>query len=59
MFPEKPWRITMRMLLSHLGGIRHYRGNEIYSTRHYEDLLEPLKIFSADALALQPRTKYL
>ena len=58
-FPEKPWRITVRMLLSHLGGIRHYRGEEIDSTRHYLDLREPLRIFSADALAHQPRTKYL
>ena len=58
-FPEKPWRITVRMLLGHLGGIRHYRGEEIDSTRHYLDLREPLRIFSADALAHQPRTKYL
>ena len=58
-FPEKPWRVTVRMLLGHLGGIRHYRGNEIDSTRHYEDIQEPLKIFSADALAHEPRTKYL
>ena len=58
-FPEKPWRITVRMLLGHLGGIRHYRGEEIDSTRHYENVMEPLRIFSADALAHEPRTKYL
>lgn len=58
-FPEKPWRITVRMLLGHLGGIRHYRGEELDSTRHYKDVQEPLRIFSADALAHQPRTKYL
>ena len=58
-FPEKQWGISVRKLLGHLGGIRHYRGEELDSTRHYKDLQEPLRIFSADALAHQPRTKYL
>jgi CubicO group peptidase (beta-lactamase class C family) len=58
-FTEKPWRVTVRMLLGHLGGIRHYAGEEIGSTRHYRDLREALRIFSADALAHQPRTRYL
>jgi CubicO group peptidase (beta-lactamase class C family) len=58
-FPEKQWGISVRMLLGHLGGIRHYRGEELDSTRHYKDLQEPLIIFSADALAHEPRSKYL
>ncbi|MBI2689260.1 MAG: beta-lactamase family protein [Acidobacteria bacterium] len=58
-FPEKPWRISVRMLLGHLGGIRHYRGEEIDSARHFRDVVEPLRFFSADSLAHPPRTKYL
>ncbi|MFN0105096.1 MAG: serine hydrolase domain-containing protein [Bryobacteraceae bacterium] len=58
-FPEKPWRISVRMLLGHLGGIRSYRGEEMDSTAHYSDLQAPLRIFSLDALAHQPRTRYL
>ncbi len=58
-FPEKPWPITPRMLLAHLSGIRHYRSpEELLSTRHYDDLLEPLKIFAADPLEFQPGTKF-
>lgn len=58
-FPEKQWGVSVRMLLGHIGGIRHYRGEELDSTRHYGDLVEPLRIFSGDALAHEPRTKYL
>jgi len=58
-FPEKQWPVTVRMLLGHLGGIRHYQGREIDSTQHYEDVQAPLRIFSLDPLAHQPRTKYL
>jgi CubicO group peptidase (beta-lactamase class C family) len=58
-FPEKPEGVvTARLLLAHLGGIRHYQGDEIGSTRHYTDLTEPLKIFSADALIAPPGAKY-
>ena len=58
-FPEKQWGISVRMLLGHLGGIRAYRGEEIDSTQHYAGVLEPLRIFSSDALVHEPRTKYL
>lgn len=58
-FPEKPWPITARHLLSHLSGIRHY-GNieEVNSTRRYTDLTEPLKIFAADPLLFEPGAQY-
>lgn len=58
-FPEKPWAVTVRQLLGHLSGIRHYRGEELDSVRHYTNLLDPLKIFVGDALAHAPRSKYL
>ena len=56
-FPEKQWPITPRQLLCHQTGIRHYKPGEIDSTRHYTDLTEPLKIFSADPLLFEPGTK--
>lgn len=58
-FPEKPWPITARALLAHLGGIRHYRDyEEVTSTRHYSDMLEPLKLFASDPLLFEPGTKH-
>jgi len=58
-FPEKPWPISLRQLLGHLGGIRHYASmEEINSTRHYEDLSAPLAIFQDDPLVAEPGTTY-
>ena len=61
-FPRKPWPITTRELLGHLGGIRYYRVPEIpYSksqsdpevgnTRHFKNGIEAgLKFFADDPL---------
>jgi CubicO group peptidase (beta-lactamase class C family) len=58
-FPEKQWPVTVRQLLGHLGGVRHYaNAAEVDSTRHYKDRSEPLKIFAEDALLHEPDTKY-
>ena len=57
-FPEKPWPITARELLGHLSGIRHYRGDEMASTRHYNSMVESLKIFQDDPLLFEPGTKF-
>ena len=58
-FPVKPWTITARHLLGHLGGIRHYEnGEEINSTRHYPDMLSPLKIFQNDPLVAEPGARF-
>ncbi len=57
-FPSKPWPVTVRQLLGHLGGIRHYRDDEISSVRHYSDRVAPLIVFSNDALVDEPGVKY-
>jgi CubicO group peptidase (beta-lactamase class C family) len=58
-FPQKPWPLTVRQLLGHLGGVRHYVGREeLDSTRHYTDRITPLKIFQDDPLLFEPGTKY-
>lgn len=56
-FPQKPWPITVRLLLCHQSGIRSYLGDEMQITRHYRDNVEALKIFQNDALLFEPGTK--
>ena len=59
-FPEKPWPITSRQLMAHLGGIRHYRANEEFdATRRYVGVLEGLDVFKEDPLDHEPGTAYL
>lgn len=57
-FPQKPWPVTCRQLLGHLGGVRHYKGDELASTRRYQSLTEALAIFKDDPLLHEPGTKY-
>jgi CubicO group peptidase (beta-lactamase class C family) len=58
-FPEKPWTVTPRLLLAHLGGVRHYAEGEFGSTRRYGSATEALQIFAGDALAHEPGTRFL
>jgi len=62
-FPEKRWPVTTRHLLTHTSGIRHYGGpheeEELYSTRHYDSVVEALDIFKDDPLLFEPGTDYL
>ena len=54
-FPEKPWPITSRDLLSHTSGIRApNETGELYNTRHYDHVSDALDIFDADPLTMQP-----
>ncbi len=63
-FPQKPWPITTRQLLGHLGGIRHYKSDsqddpETGNTRHFDNPIEAgLHFFANDALVAQPGTKF-
>jgi CubicO group peptidase (beta-lactamase class C family) len=57
-FPEKPWPITSRELLGHLGGIRHYEPGELEQTRHFPTLLDALTLFEKDPLVAEPGTRY-
>ena len=58
-FPQKQWTVTARLLLGHLAGIRHYRGDETDSTRHYSSVAEGLDIFKNDPLLAMPGTQYI
>ncbi|MBI4461854.1 MAG: beta-lactamase family protein, partial [Acidobacteria bacterium] len=58
-FPEKPWPLTARQLLAHLGGIRHYKDDaEARGTDHYFTLAEALTVFQDDPLLHEPGTKF-
>jgi CubicO group peptidase (beta-lactamase class C family) len=57
-FPRKGREITTRQLAGHLAGIRHYRGNEMYSARAYPSVTASLDIFKDDTLLHAPGSKY-
>src|SRR5215831_8298726 len=63
-FPEKPWSVTTRELLAHMGGVRGFRsqGNlpmELYSDVHYERVADSIALFANDPLVAKPGTRYL
>jgi serine beta-lactamase-like protein LACTB, mitochondrial len=62
-FPEKPWPITTRDLISHSSGIRHYGGPneqaELFNTRHYDHVSDAIDIFKDDSLMIRPGTDML
>jgi serine beta-lactamase-like protein LACTB len=69
-FPQKPWPLTTRQLLGHLGGIRYYNvpempysvsqtDPEVGNTRHFENGVEGgLKFFATEPLVAQPGTHF-
>jgi CubicO group peptidase (beta-lactamase class C family) len=58
-FPEKAWPVTARLLLGHLGGVRHYREDEPANTRPYGSATEGIGLFKDDPLAVEPGTRFL
>jgi CubicO group peptidase (beta-lactamase class C family) len=58
-FPPKRWPVTVRDLLCHVGGVRHYRPGEMTSTRHYDGVVPALALFKDDPLVFKPGTRFL
>lgn len=56
-WPQKPWPVTTRQLLAHLGGVRHYAG-EAESTVHFARQTDALSRFAADPLLHEPGSKF-
>ncbi|MFP5285416.1 MAG: serine hydrolase domain-containing protein, partial [Thermoanaerobaculia bacterium] len=58
-FPEKPWPVTARQLLTHTAGLRHYaRPGESRGMEHYFTVTDSLRLFKDDALLFEPGTRF-
>ena len=58
-FPRKPWPVTLRQLMGHVAGVRHYRGEEAdIPSGHCERASEGLQSFADDPLLFEPETQY-
>jgi CubicO group peptidase (beta-lactamase class C family) len=57
-FPKKQWPITLRQLMGHLAGVRHYLGEEAdVPTGHCDRAADALPTFANDPLLFEPQTK--
>jgi len=57
-FPDKGAVITTRQVAGHLAGIRHYQGEEFLIQKHYDNVLDGLKIFQDDPLVSPPGKEF-
>jgi serine beta-lactamase-like protein LACTB, mitochondrial len=63
-FPQKPWPITTREVMGHLGGIRHYKSGsqddlEVGNIKHFDNPIEAgIQFFANDPLVSQPGTQF-
>lgn len=57
-FPEKRWPVTVRHVLQHASGIRHYKpGETSRKTEHYETVADAIVLFKDDSLLFEPGTR--
>jgi serine beta-lactamase-like protein LACTB len=57
-FPQKRGPVTLRRLMSHTSGLRHYKGDEFESDVHYDDVIAPIAVFAQDSLLFMPGERY-
>ena len=61
-FPEKEHEISVRQLIAHLGGVRHYDyrrfEEDFLNTKRYGSIEEALSKFAGDPLVAEPGAKY-
>jgi CubicO group peptidase (beta-lactamase class C family) len=59
-FPRKQWPVTLRQLMGHMAGVRHYRDTEWGDkpTVHCELASEGLQLFDKAPLLFEPETQY-
>ena len=60
-YPEKKWPITVRHILTHTSGTRHYNGVEfgehrLLAMRQYDDFEEATRLWRDDPLLFEPGT---
>lgn len=57
-FPRKQWPVTLRQLMGHMSGVRHYEDETDYrSSAHCERASEGLQAFVNDPLRFEPETE--
>jgi CubicO group peptidase (beta-lactamase class C family) len=56
--PDRGLGITLRHLLTHTSGIRHYQDGEMDYKEHFETIEAALDVFRDDPLLFSPGTKY-
>ncbi|MGH9391031.1 MAG: serine hydrolase domain-containing protein, partial [Vicinamibacteria bacterium] len=56
--PDRGLGITLRHLLTHTSGIRHYKAGEMDLKEHFDSVEAALEIFKDDPLLFTPGTKY-
>lgn len=57
-YPKYKYKFTIKQLAGHIAGVRHYKGNEWYSTQHYYTITEGLTMFKDDSLNFKPGLRY-
>ena len=57
-FPEKEFPITVRHLMTHTSGIRHYNPGEMDMKDHFDTIEAAIEIFKDDPLVFEPGTQY-
>lgn len=64
-FPQKPWPVTSRQLLGHLGGVVHYTNGKVIALPRpqgienpYADVVRAMDTFKESDLVCEPGTKY-
>jgi CubicO group peptidase (beta-lactamase class C family) len=58
-FPRKQWPVTLRQLMGHVAGIRHYGTDAEYGpTAHCDRAADAIKSFADDPLRFEPDTQY-
>ncbi len=63
-YPEKEWPITVRHILTHSSGTRHYRAGEfgeygLLRFRHFDDFEEATRMWRDDPLLFEPGTAWM
>ena len=57
-FPEKDYPVTLRHLLTHTSGIRHYNPGEFDMKERFDTIEAAIEIFKDDPLLFEPGTDY-
>lgn len=58
-FPQKKWKVTVRNLLTHTGGIRSYKNEEEFNSKmFYSSTKDAVMTFANDDLIFEPGTNY-